>query len=296
MPLARKIGVLIREVQHVVSDLAIETPQPVVHPPKKKPIPAPRQRSFELRTLKSSNYLKAQAKAKTPKKQHQIFAALDEIIHEHCLEMEGESGCDHFYNELEKDIMRHKEELVEAIPFTAQRLWTSEVKAPSTDLELCSILNAVIRSDKDELMKPLHVIVKAIKELLVAKRGPGKVTKTATPGGLVYRGTGFPDTEEHRRRVKNFYAVGCEYRVPGFLATSLDRSVAREFAKRSWTKQKEAGQNEAVCMIFTVEFDKDGCQHAALVEKSNVEGEGEFLFTPYSVFSKSGTSHFAYRH
>ena len=81
--------------------------------------------------------------------------------------------------------------------------------------------------------------------------------------------------------------IGKKYRVPGFLATSLRREIAVAFAyKAGMTNPSHP------CAIWRITFDPRGkdhpeyrVRHMALVSKTLVVGEQEYLFTPYSVFT-----------
>ena len=82
-----------------------------------------------------------------------------------------------------------------------------------------------------------------------------------------------------------FFAVGKKYRVPNFLATSFSEDVAQGFLYNAFA----SGQTP---VLWVVRVDPRGadtvkyrCKHVNYVKKSNVAGEQEFLFAPYSVFT-----------
>ena len=100
------------------------------------------------------------------------------------------------------------------------------------------------------------------------------------PNGVCFRGGGLPDT--HR----SFFAVGVKYRVPGFLATSFSEGVAFSFLYRAHT------DHALPAVLWRVHLDPRGetdfrfrCKHVNLVKHTNVAGEEEFLFAPYSAFT-----------
>ena len=67
------------------------------------------------------------------------------------------------------------------------------------------------------------------------------------------------------------------FRQPAYLATSFSRSVAADFIARSTMGSK---------VLWRVRIDPERrCLHVNLVEKSNVPGEEEYLFAPYSAFT-----------
>ena len=154
-------------------------------------------------------------------------------------------------------------------------MWTSALQLGVR--EFCSILNAVIRTDRMPAVAHAAVVVRATNKLCVVRR---TVSLRFPEGGLCLRGGGLPD--EH----KAFFGTGSKYRVPGFLATSFSRDVARRFMYRAHVD----GGLPAV--LWHVQLDPRGadsfehrCKHVNFVEKTNVPGEDEFLFAPYSVFT-----------
>ena len=121
-----------------------------------------------------------------------------------------------------------------------------------------------------------------------------------------WRGGGFRD------ECKRFFVdmTGKFYRVPGFLATSLERSTAMGFIRRVNKAQPrilwcilvrfrtclhlplaEILVDCVTRMSHTLQLDARGnnksefrCRHANFVFKTEVEGEMEFLYSAYSVF------------
>ena len=103
------------------------------------------------------------------------------------------------------------------------------------------------------------------------------------PTGETWRGGGF------RRYHRAFFEgiLGKKYRVPGFLATSLNREIAAAFAFKAVSSSPCHP-----CAVWRITFDPRGkehpeyrVRHMTLVSKTLVAGEHEYLFAPYSVFT-----------
>jgi hypothetical protein len=141
------------------------------------------------------------------------------------------------------------------VPAAAQRLWTSDANLQGA--ELCSMMNAVLRADcgggnVGGQIPALCRLTRAMEQLSVGRLlaearaeaageageaggaggGAGGGAAGAggaagddgtlfPPGGSTYRGGGLPD--EHR----DFFTVGKQFRVPMFLATSMDQNVTQ---------------------------------------------------------------------
>jgi len=64
-----------------------------------------------------------------------------------------------------------------------------------------------------------------------------------------------------------------------FIATSFTERIATKFCTRDY-------QNGYPAVLWYFHLDeKKGCLHVNFVEKSQVQGEDEFLFSAYSVFT-----------
>merc|ERR1711971_1143761 len=108
-------------------------------------------------------------------------------------------------------------------------------------------------------------------------KAASSVDKAFPPNGVLWRGGGFRNT------FKTFFTVGLRFRIPAFYATSFSKKIASQFAFRQSGKHFRA--------ICRVQVDPRGAQdplyrvkHAAYVRNTLVKGEGEYLFSPYSVF------------
>ena len=86
---------------------------------------------------------------------------------------------------------------------------------------------------------------------------------------------------------RRFFEPGQKFQTPQYLASSFKKAVALDFM--SQRGMFEGRQEEAV--IWYVHVSLSFCDHAALVEKSNISDgeeqtpEFEYLFAPFSVFT-----------
>jgi hypothetical protein len=191
------------------------------------------------------------------------------------------SYCKEFFQRLQNEAFRVKDELLTEVPAAAQRLWASPLPLSSMighEKELCNIINEAIRADAPGGMRHLATLVRGINTLCVIRRPSGAVNFPSN--GICWRGGGLP--AEHQ----TFYVPGKVYRVPGFLATSFSEDKAEEFLYRAHVL---AGHP---AIKWVVHLDARGatqhkyrCRHVDLVRHSNTPGEEEFLFAPYSVFT-----------
>ena len=158
-------------------------------------------------------------------------------------------------------------EMIGEVGTIAIRLWTSPQKLKNC--ELCSIFNEAIRDDNEAMMPAVALFAKGLNMLCVTRRSPSDVRWP----GKTYRGGALP--QEHRP----FFEVGKQFRTPQFLSTSRTRRVAFDFANKASDRGEEPVLWE---FVFHPDF---GCKHVNFLEKGNVEGEDEFLFTAFSVFT-----------
>jgi hypothetical protein len=158
------------------------------------------------------------------------------------------------------------------------RLWTSGISmhgGPWVRKEFCSIINSVIRKDRADAVFHAGPFTRAINKLVVT-RGRADCFPAE---GVLWRGGTLPS--EHRA----FFAPGVKYRVPAFMATSVEKDVANRFVLLA---EADGGD----CVRWRVELDERGetdvswrCKHAAYVTRSHYgPDEAEFLFPPYSAF------------
>jgi len=118
------------------------------------------------------------------------------------------------------------------------------------------------------------VLVKGINLLCVNRRAPDKVGRWPQ-NNLTFRGGGIPNSTEMR----SFYIPSRKYRAPMFLATSFSNRVAYRFCQY-------AEQKGFPPVLWNFHLDpKFGCIHVNYIERTQVQGEDEFLFSAYSVFT-----------
>jgi len=160
------------------------------------------------------------------------------------------------------------EELIEEVETVAIRLWTSS--AMLRDKELCSIFNEAIRTDNASMMPSVVQFARGLNMLCVNRVSQADFKWPE----LTYRGGALP------RKHHSFFAKGKRFRAPQFISTSESESIAqRIFAQRAEADGKEP-------VVWEFHFHKKfHCVHVNLLKKSNVQGEQEFLFTAYSVFT-----------
>ena len=153
----------------------------------------------------------------------------------------------------------------------AATVWKSAVTGPR-DLELCSLLNGVLRDDgpDDKLMRPAVRLTRALNAFCVTDNA--EVANGWPENNRTYRGTVLP------RAHQAFYRVGKKYRVPMFLATSIEAQVAIDFMMRA-TDASEDDEHEPVVWTFELD-DNERCMHVNYISTN----EQEFLFAPYSAF------------
>ena len=227
-----------------------------------------RARTFGGRTFASSNFKHIYEKTKVPAGPMQMGAALNGLVKSYCqqtdIPWDNDEG-QRFFEHLEQEAMQNAQELTTALPQAAQRMWTSAKTLRSK--EFCAILNHALRDDAPELIEYSAVLVRAINQLCVTS---GNVTAVHPPDLVCFRGGGFDE------QCRDFFVAGVQFRQPAYVATSFSRDVARRFIARA------AGAR----VLWLIKIDRHRkCAHVNLVHKSNVPGEQEYLFAPYSAFT-----------
>ena len=181
---------------------------------------------------------------------------------------------------IQDDAFKNKKALENDVDAVSEYLWTSAKRHRVVrGKELCSVLNAVIRDDVAKEIKAAAPIFRNINTRRVYRSKTGLNT-TYPRNGKTWRGGGFREEfEPFFKRMQDK-----KYRVPGFLATSNQQSVAATFAFQA--------DNKHPCAIWCIMFDPRGelqpkyrVQHLTFVSKTLIPGEGEYLFPPYSVFT-----------
>jgi ankyrin repeat protein len=224
-----------------------------------------------------------------------VFAKLNEFLYTYCSVHSLQSKAElallkMFVKNLQRETMQHAGVEVhgEAGP-TAELLWTSAQKFEGVEgheKELCSLINSAIRDDYPDLAGPTAGICRAINTLCVV-RGLAVDQLRFPKDGITYRGGGFDNVH------KGFFTEGKQFRVPGFLATSFSKKVAKNFRDNIATPPPGGSR-----ILWLIRIDPEGetdpakrCKHVNFVSNSHIvdaDGnprEAEFLFAPYSTFT-----------
>ena len=124
----------------------------------------------------------------------------------------------------------------------------------------------------------------------------------STTAATCYRGGGFRDTPETRAFFQDGLVPspatpdsfclpdgfdGKAFRATPFLATSFSRAKAEQFLRRAGAYMVPGGWANAL-VLWRVQLDADParrCKHVNLVTATHVQGELEYLFAAFSVFS-----------
>lgn len=217
------------------------------------------------RTLETSNYKFLYDTAKRPRDTNTFLSATKHLVRNVAWKQRiAMDDANQFFNQLKVQAASNIDVWGD-LDGAAELQWTSAKKL--NGVEFCSYLNQALREDRVEDMIHAVVIIRAITNRIV-----GRVAKdyilTDIPD-VVWRGGGFDN------RFQYFFEVGVRYRVPGFLATSIQKFTAERFLRR-------VPEGRARC-LWKVEMDET-CTHAMLLQKSHLKEEKEYLFAPYSVF------------
>ena len=220
------------------------------------------------RTLASSNFKKAYAKAKAPTKLMKLGSKLGALIRKHCqvhgIPYDDDEG-EVFFDKLQKDMNAE-----DAVPEAVQRMWTSYHTLRGR--EFCAILNEAARDDSPDRVAPAASLTRAINQLCVTPDAQPP-QPPFPPNFVCFRGGGFED------KFRDFFFAGREFRQPAFLATSFLESKADFFIRRSGMASK---------IKWLVHIDQERkCRHVNLVTKRvpGLPDEREYLFAPYSAFT-----------
>eukprot|EP00039_Didymoeca_costata_P005973 m.86303 g.86303 ORF g.86303 m.86303 type:complete len:435 (+) comp13052_c1_seq2:325-1629(+) len=228
-----------------------------------------------------TNFSKASPTIIAPQKQHELFSALHKFINAYVRaeKLKAKHGSD-FFERLEAEVFTQPD-LLNKVPEVAQRLWTSTQKFPGTDKVLSNIVNDAIRKDDEEQMEYIIILARAIKELCLADLASPQALPFP-PNNCVYRGAVIP------KKNLEFYTVGKRYRARGFLASSFSESIARQYCQDVWDEHDQAYES----VLYVIHIDPFGkydrtklCKNANILKKSLNEGDTEYIFTPYSVFT-----------
>jgi len=243
--------------------------------------PAPVAHGQPAQTFEASNFNRLYSAAKPPEFQDEVMRDLRALLRAFAEDQHlPQHLADDFFHSLQLEAFKDKDQMLGDLPAACQRLWTSaKPLCPQRPQEFCSILNAALRSDQPTLIDPASRLVRGINLLCVTRRMDDLARRSFPREGRCFRGGGFDD------QFKPFFTAGKEYRVPGFLATSFNQDKASEFLYRAVQHAGKSG------VLWIVQVDPRGkeqfqfkCKHVNLIAFSNVPGEEEYLFAPYSAF------------
>jgi hypothetical protein len=238
-------------------------------------------RSPPTPTFCTSNFKRHFNRTEVPTLQYALLGALHAILDKYCEARNISLAISlDFFLRLQQGAFANADDLLFNVPAACERLWTSkELLSPAHPVELCSILNAVLRDDRDDQVMHAAVLVRGINCLCVVRTQ--SVPVAFPPNGVTYRGGAFDDT------FIPFFSVGKVYRVPGFVASSFDANTCDYFLYRA------AIMNNKPAIMWTIHVDPRGetefrykCKQANLVLRRapGVGEEKEYLFAPYSAF------------
>lgn len=247
----------------------------------------PIMKALGERTFATSHYKHVYAEARPAAFQHQLLTAVHKTLKLVAMRMNPTVNpdilagrVDDFMSKIQDEAFRNDKALKDDVGAVAEYLWTSGKKhLVVKGMEMCSVLNTVIRDDILEEVVAAGSIFRSINTRRVQRDGDAKQDQPFPDNCETWRGGGF------RRRFRAFFnrLLGQKYRVPAFLATSNKMSVAATFANKVKNHPR---------VIWCIKFDPRGeaqvkfrVKHMTFVEKSLIANEGEYLFAPYSVFT-----------
>ncbi len=219
------------------------------------------------RSLNGSSFKGGYEKATVPKGQLQLGAVLVTMIQAYCakngIPYEEDEG-ERYFEQLQAEALTSSGDPIDVM---AQRMWTSALQLRGK--EFCFMLNDAVRDDTPALAGTLGKIARAINQLCVT--ADRETAAVHPPNFVCYRGAGFDEA------YRSFFVAGRRFRQPAYLATSFSREVALRFLRRSTMAAK---------VLWLIRIDPQRkCAHVNLVQESNVPGEEEYLFAPYSAFT-----------
>ena len=243
---------------------------------------------LDQRTFATSNYKRFYDTVKPAAFQHYLLSAVNDTLKHFAKrinpardQQELENDVDELMKVIQEDAFKDGAALKNDVAVVAEYLWTSaKTHAVIKDMELCSVLNAVIRDDIAAEIEAAAIIFRTINSRRTKRVSDSTIDTSYPHNGETWRGGSF--RREHRAFFERMERQ--QYRVPGFLATSSKRSVAAKFAFDP--------DSAHPCAIWRVLFDPRGeeqpqyrCRHMTFVSKTLFENEHEYLFAPYSVFT-----------
>ena len=113
------------------------------------------------RTFGTSNFKAQYARTNLPDGPLELGAALQDLLREYCHAegLDWHSVGQPFLKKLQTEAMKNSDELADSdmIPVAAQRMWTSALQLGVR--EFCSILNAVVRTDRLPAVEHAAVVI-----------------------------------------------------------------------------------------------------------------------------------------
>jgi hypothetical protein len=188
------------------------------------------------RTFVESNYKRFYDASGAALFQHELLAAvhnmltlfvtrLNPTLDEHTVV----GDVNKFMGKIQDDAFQNNKALKDDVSAVAEYLWTSDKSHDVVKgMELCSVLNAVIREDVAEEIAAATKIFRTINTRRVhrVRTTTGRVDSSYPRNGETWRGGGFrQECGAFFERIK-----GHKYRVPGFLASSQKKQIAAAFA------------------------------------------------------------------
>ena len=248
---------------------------------------------YSRRSFATSNYKRFYEGTKAPLFQHDLLHAVHNMLKLFAARINPtldqttvEDGVREFMEKIQGDAFKNNMALKSDVGAVSEYLWTSaKAHGVVNGMELCSVLNAVIRDDVAEEIKEAVTIFRSINSRRVHRMSVKRDTddvmdhQSYPHGGETWRGGGF------RQQYRAFFEsmIGRKYRAPGFLATTIKRTIASSFAFKA--------DKTHPCALWRIVFDPRGeheyeyrVQHMTFVANTLIAGENEYLFAPYSVF------------
>ena len=233
-------------------------------------------------SLATSNFKRIYKNTLAPSSTIKLMSALEDFVDGFCVHasprIAKSDGCT-FVKDLQKRLMMEIEEYIDDKRSVAQRLWTSACKL-NDRLELCSMINGVIRGDTPELVELVTPLCRCINELCISRLSPEIAQKLPYPADCcTYRGGVLPS--EHVKFFADLLkSKNKKYRVPGYLATSFSSKVAKQFAHQAFLQSREDREEDPYSpVIWKIKLNPEGkddfyCRtmNANFVEKTDVKG------------------------
>jgi GTPase SAR1 family protein len=191
--------------------------------------------------------------------------------------------------------------LGDPVALAAQRLWTSSKKLGKGGLEFCGMWSAVIRRDQASLARPSAMLARTLNNQLVGRPSADRDgvlgAEDFPPNGHCWRGGGFgvpgvpAESPLSKESLWRFFQPGKQYRVMQFLATSFLEGKADFFISKAHDPER-GGNLGRELVKWKVVLDPRGkhdqqyrCKHVQLLTETHVQGEVEYLFSAFSVFT-----------